>query len=74
MTSRVATLSPHQEYGINDIGDVLSPSVNNEGFSFQDIESVIEQELIDTGPDIGSVLRIQLYTAHVLYYRPNRWF
>lgn len=43
MTSH--TLSPpHQEYDINDIGDVLSPGVGatDEGFSFQDIEEVLD--------------------------------
>ena len=75
MTTRLATLNPHQEYGVNDIGDVLSPSVNDagndEGFSFQDIESVLEQDLV---LEPGSLLRIQPYTAHVLYCRPSRWF
>ena len=50
MTSHTL-IPPHQEYDINDIGDVLSPGVGatDEGFSFQDIEDVLDPRDLDGG-------------------------
>ena len=50
MTSHTL-IPPHQEYGITDIGDVLSPGVGatDEGFSFQDIEDVLDPPDLDGG-------------------------
>jgi len=40
MTSRTVTLNNQQEYGLNDIGDVLSPRATD-SFSLLDFEDVL---------------------------------
>lgn len=54
MTSRTATLSVPREYGVSDIGDVLSPGATDEAFSLLDIEDVLDPPELDTGNNSGS--------------------
>lgn len=47
MTSR--TLNNPREYGVTDIGDVLSPGVTDKSFSLFDIEDVLDPPELDAG-------------------------
>ena len=49
MTSRTVTLNPQQEYGVHDIGDVLSPRATDKSFSLLDIENVLDPLEQDAG-------------------------
>lgn len=59
MTSRTVTLNDQQEYGVHDIGDVLSPRATDKAFSLLDIEDVL-------GPSPGP--SPELEGTDVLYY------
>lgn len=49
MTSRTVTLNQQQEYGVHDIGDVLSPRATDKSFDLVDIENVLDPPELDTG-------------------------
>lgn len=52
MTSRIVTVNDQQEYGVNDIGDVLSPGITDKSFNLLDeasIEDVLDTRELDAG-------------------------
>jgi len=52
MTARTGLLNNHRQYGVNDIGAVLSPSdAQDEVFSLLDIEDVLDPPDLDAGRD-----------------------
>ena len=56
MTSRTFTLNDSQEYGVNDIGDVLSPGINDKSFSLLDIEDVLDPPEDPPELDAGTII------------------